>query len=75
MRTATRRDVVDSTLVWVRRGEKVRRITLELKREARISGRELHPMVDVTPFLDRDEPPLHLFMTSAGVIELSPPEG
>jgi hypothetical protein len=43
MRTAPYRDVVQSVLVWVRRGEEIRRITLELKREASLAGRTLDP--------------------------------
>jgi hypothetical protein len=74
MRTAPFRDVVQSVLVWVSRGEETRRITLELKREAALAGRRLNPTENVTPFLDEYEPPLHLFVTTEGVAPMRPPE-
>lgn len=74
MRTATCRDVVQSVLVWVSRDEETRRITLELEREASLAGRKLDPSENVTPFLDQDEPPLHLFVTKEGVMPMKPPE-
>lgn len=73
MKGASRRDVVESMLVWVRRGDEGRRITLELTREAFLAGCTLDPVEHVTPFLGREEPPLHLFVTSDGVVELVPP--
>jgi hypothetical protein len=70
--TAFARDVVETVLVWVSRGEERRRVTLELKREASLTGRKLDPDEDVTPFLQGNEPPLHLFVTSEGVVPLVP---
>jgi hypothetical protein len=68
--TAFARDVVQTVLVWVSRGEDRRRVTLELKREASLAGRRLDPEEDMTPFLQGDEPPLHLLVTSEGVVPL-----
>jgi hypothetical protein len=70
--TAFARDVVQTVLVWVSRGEERRRVTLELKLEASFAGRKLDPEEDLTPFLQGDEPPLHLFVTSEGVVPLVP---
>jgi hypothetical protein len=71
--TASARDVVQSQLVWVTRGEEVRRITFELKRQAAMAGRTLDPD-DLAPFLDADEPPLRVVVTSEGVTPIPPPQ-
>jgi hypothetical protein len=61
------RDTTDAALVHVKRGSQTRQITVELAAAAVTSGQSLDARKAVREYLDDDEPPLHLIVSSDGV--------